>query len=289
MNEIKDLPLVTVCIPVYNHEKYVEEAIKSILNQTYKNIELIVIDDGSKDNSLKVIQKLLEKNDFIFIHRENKGLSATLNEGIKLSKGKYFCGCASDDIYIHYKLEKQVIFMEENPKYGMCYGKIIEFDNNNYKIKREIINAKSGWIFEELFMFDFVMPAVTTMIKKDIYKDVGLYDTSLFIEDYDMWLRIANKYQIGFINNYLAYYRKHETNISNQIFNMYESQKIIVYKWNNIVNFGKFEKSWQLRWFSLLSRSYKSRALRYLKFALMNPANLSSIKGFIKLLFYWKR
>ena len=86
----ENIPLVSVVVPCYNHEKYVKETIESIVNQTYKNIELIVIDDGSKDNSVKVIQELADKYGFTFIHRPNKGLSATLNEGIRLSKGKYF-------------------------------------------------------------------------------------------------------------------------------------------------------------------------------------------------------
>ncbi len=128
MIEENNLPLVSVVVPCYNHEKYVKETIESIINQTYKNIELIVIDDGSKDNSVQVIQEMADKHGFTFVHRPNKGLSATLNEGIRLSKGKYFCAIASDDILMLEKIEKQVTFMEANPEYGMCYGKILYFE-----------------------------------------------------------------------------------------------------------------------------------------------------------------
>lgn len=285
----KELPLVSVVVPCYNHEKYVKDTIESIINQTYKNIELIVIDDGSKDNSVSVIQELSDKYGFTFIHRPNKGLSATLNEGIKLSKGKYFCACASDDIYVLDKIEKQVQFMESNLEYGMCYGKIIEFDDTGYKKEREIKNVKSGWIFEEILMFNLIIPAVTTMIKKNIYETVGTYDESLFVEDYDMWLRVANTYQIGFLDEYLAYYRKHDTNISKQTLRMYQAQKVIVYKWKHITNFSKFEKSWKLKWFSSLSRNNKKEAKKYFLTALINPLDSYSIKGFIKLFFYWKK
>ena len=192
-------------------------------------------------------------------------------------------------MYILDKIEKQVEFMEENPEYGMCYGKIIEFDETGYKKEREIKNAKSGWIFEELLMFNFVMPAVTNMIRKNVYEVVGAYDESLFVEDYDMWLRIADKYQIGFLDEYLAYYRKHETNISKQTLKMYEAQKVIVYKWKHIPNFSKFEKSWKLKWFSSLSRNNKKEAKNYFLTALINPLDSYSIKGFIKLFFYWKK
>lgn len=286
--EKKDLPLVSVVVPCYNHQNYVKDTIESIINQTYKNIELIVIDDGSKDNSVEIIQELANKYNFTFIHRANKGLSATLNEGIKLSKGKYSCVCASDDIYILDKIEKQVQFMESNSNYAMCYGKIIEFDETGYKKEKEIKNAKSGWIFEELLMFNLIIPAVTTMIRKNVYETVGIYDESLFIEDYDMWLRIADKYQIGFLEQYLACYRKHATNISKQTLKMYESQKLIVYKWKHIPNFSKFEKSWKLKWFSLLSSSNKSQAKKYFFTAILNLLNLYSIKGFVKFFFIWK-
>ena len=111
MNKI--LPLVSVIVPCYNHEKYVEETIESIVNQTYENIELIVIDDGSKDASPQIIEELSKKYNFKFIHRSNKGLSATLNEGIRLSQGKYISVCASDDKLKLDKIEKQVKFMEE--------------------------------------------------------------------------------------------------------------------------------------------------------------------------------
>lgn len=287
--EEKNLPLVSVVVPCYNHEKYVKETIESIINQTYKNIELIVIDDGSKDNSAMVIQELADRYGFTFIHRPNKGLSATLNEGIKLSKGKYFCACASDDMYMLDKIEKQVQFMESNPEYGMCYGKIIEFDETGYKKQREIKNAKSGWIFEDLLMFNFVMPAVTTMIKKEIYETIGLFDETLFIEDYDMWLRIANKYQIGFINEFLAYYRKHETNMCKQTFKMYQAQQKILSKWSNCSTINSAKKYWYVNWFNRLARNNKIEALKYLIFSLKYIViDIRVLKGLIKLLAIWK-
>lgn len=287
--KIKEMPLVSIVVACYNHEKYIKVAIESIVNQTYKNIELIVIDDGSKDNSVKVIQELEDKYNFIFIHRPNKGLSATLNEGIKLSKGKYFCACASDDIYMLDKIEKQVEFMELNPQYGMCYGKIIEFDDTGYKEKREIKNAKSGWIFDDLLMCKFFIPAITFMIKKEIFDCIGIYDETLFIEDYDMWLRISNKYQIGFCNEYLAYYRRHETNMSKQALRMYQAQKEIFNKWSNYSTINSAKKYWYINWFNRLARYNKIEALKYLFFSLKYIIiDVRVVKGLVKLLAIWK-
>lgn len=277
----KRLPLVSIIVPCYNHEKYVQETIDSILNQTYENIELIVIDDGSKDNSVNIIQELADKYKFTFIYRKNKGLSATLNEGIKLSKGKYLCACASDDKLFTDKIMKQVFFMEDNPDYGMCYGKIISFDSYGYKKKQIIPNAKTGWIFNDLLMQNFI-PAVTQFIKKEVFDTTGHFDENLLIEDWDMWLRIAEKYKIGYIDEYLACYREHELNISKQTFKMYQAQKYIIEKWSKNEEYDQIIKYWEAEWFNLLAKKYKKESLKYLSFEIFKDRKM--LKGFIKLL-----
>ena len=257
----ENIPLVSVVVPCYNHEKYVKETIESIVNQTYKNIELIVIDDGSKDNSVKVIQELADKYGFIFIHRENKGLCATLNEGIMLSKGKYLCTCASDDIYILNKIEKQVAFMEQNSDYAMSYGKIIEFDENT-EIKIEIKNPRSGFIFDSLLFGNFI-PAVSQITRKEIFEDIGVFDENLYIEDWDMWLRIAEKYKIGFIDEYLAYYRIHETNISKNFYQIIQAEEKILRKYEKNKYFRKALNKRKASWFL---RLLKNKRIEFFKF-----------------------
>ena len=119
-NEVKkenNLPLVSACIPAYNHEKYVAEAIESVINQDYKNIELIIINDGSKDKTNEVIMSFEEKCKERFVrfeyrNRENRGLSATLNEIIEWSQGKYFTGVASDDVMLKNKVSLLVDKLE---------------------------------------------------------------------------------------------------------------------------------------------------------------------------------
>lgn len=281
--------LVTVIIPCYNHEKYVEETIESIVNQTYKNIELIVIDDGSKDTSPQIIEELSKKYDFKFIHRPNKGLSATLNEGIKLSQGKYVSVCASDDKLKLDKVEKQVNFMENNPHYGMCFGKAILFDDDGSEEPLEIKYSRGGWIFDDLIINNFHIPAVTNMIRKNVFSDVGVFDENLWVEDWDMWVRIANKYQIGYMDEYLAYYRKHETNMSKQGWKMYEAKVQALEKWKGLENYDEIIQTWQIKWFRALSRDYKSEAKKYLLIAFKNIFHMSSVIGFVKYCFMKKK
>ena len=119
-----NMPLVSIIVPSYNHARYVTQCIDSIMQQTYKNFELIVIDDGSKDNSKEVLTTLQAKYKFTLVFQDNHGVAYTLNRGIKeFAKGKYLTFCASDDYWTLDKLQKQVQFMENNQFYPMCYGK----------------------------------------------------------------------------------------------------------------------------------------------------------------------
>ncbi len=279
---MNDLPLVSIIVPSYNHEKYIQKTIESIVNQKYKNIELIVIDDGSKDSSIQIIKKLSKLHEFKFIHRPNKGLSATLNEGIKLSKGKYWCVCASDDVLKLDKIDIQVDFMEKNTEYGMCYGKVILVNDNGNETPLDIKHSNGGWIFDDLIMGRFWIPAMSNMIRRCVFSDVGIFDENLKVEDWDMWVRIANKYQIGYIDDYLAYYRQHESNFSKQGWKMYEAKVDSLAKWEDLKNYNEIMKIWKLKWFRALSRNYKDEAKKYLPLAFKNLFRKSSIIGLVK-------
>jgi glycosyltransferase involved in cell wall biosynthesis len=282
---IETSPLVSIVVPSYNHEKYIQETIESIVNQTYDNIELIVIDDGSKDNSPQIIQKLSQKYGFEFIHRPNKGLSATLNEGIKLSKGKYWSVCASDDVLTHDKIDRQVRFMENNPDYGMCYGKVVLFNEKGLNTPLNIKYSRGGWIFDDLIKGRFWIPAVSNLIKKDVFLDVGYYDEELWVEDWDMWVRISHKYQIGFINEYIAKYRQHGSNISKQGWKLYEAKKDSLLKWKRLENYDEIIRLWHLRWFRALSRNHKKEARQYLSHAIRYFYYADCLIGLIKFFF----
>lgn len=282
-----NLSLVSVYIPSYNHEKYVSDSIKSVLNQTYKNIELIVIDDGSKDNSVSIIKNLADKYGFKFIHRPNKGLCATINQAINLANGKYICGCASDDVLRLDSIEKRVEFMEKNPNYAMVYGEAIYLRDDDKQIYITKNAKKSGFIFDDLFRSNFI-PAGSVMVRKEVFESIGKYDENLKIEDYDMWLRIADKFQIGYINEILYYYRPHENQISNKTFLMYENEKQIFYKWQHKDCFKNIIKRHKLDWFNKLAKNHKKESLKNISGAVLyNPFHKVFLKGLAKLLFYW--
>lgn len=234
------LPLVTVIVPSYNHELYITKCIESIINQTYKNIELIVIDDGSTDKSVDILKKLKSMHTFKLIeHKKNLGLSSTKNEGLSIAKGKYIAGCASDDYWELRKIEKQVSQMEKDSSIGICYGKTQAIDTSDTYINGpKIFKAYSGYVFKRLLFSNFI-PAPTVLIRKDVYENVGAYDPEIKIEDWYMWLKVAKVYKIDYIDEVVAYYRQHDSNYSKNYLTMlkYDLQIINLWKREGIMYF----------------------------------------------------
>lgn len=226
-------PLVSVVIPCYNHGIYVQESIQSVINQDYENIELIVIDDGSKDNSIEKIKELSEccKERFVrfeFRHRKNKGLSATLNEAITWSKGVYYSAIASDDIMIREKTSIQVKYLNTNPECAGVFGGIIIL-NEAGKVLRSRSAALAQYDFKKIFLMQHNLPAPTQMLRLEEIKKTGGYRIDLAIEDWYMWLAITS--QGGRLDNMgiiLAKYRRHTENLSKNMKIMESARAVII-------------------------------------------------------------
>src|SRR4030042_3726603 len=215
-------PKVSVVIPAYNHEKYVGEAIQSVLDQTFQDFELIIINDGSTNNTEAEILKF--KDDRIrYYSQEKRGLSATLNRGIELAKGEYFNFLPSDDAFLPEKLATQLKAFEESRDIGIVFSYQIVIDGEGREVKDDPI---ADWftvpfetkeeIFPALFERDF-LSAPTALIKMECFKRVGHFDESLkTAQDYDMWMRILKYYDLRLIKRPLLNYRWHGTNLTYQ-------------------------------------------------------------------------
>lgn len=201
-------PLISVIMSVYNGEKYLSEAIESILVQTYKNFEFIIINDGSKDKSLEVINYYLEQdNRIVVISRENKGLIDSLNEGIKKAKGKYIVRMDADDISLPTRFEEQVKFMEGNPDIGISGSAVIRFGENIKTVTWKLLKNNEAIKSELLFSSIFAHPSVI-MNKKMIFKYNLFYDNQfLHAEDFELWTRIAKVTQMANLAKPLLKYR----------------------------------------------------------------------------------
>ncbi|HVW13936.1 MAG TPA: glycosyltransferase family A protein [Mucilaginibacter sp.] len=292
-----DKPLVSVIVPSYNHEKFITKCIESIIKQTYKNFELTVIDDGSKDDSPRILKDLQKKYGFGLVFQQNIGLALTLNRGIKeYSRGKYYSSCSSDDYWLPDKLEKQVDFLEKNPEYPMCFGRSYVVDQSGEVIQSltDIANdaLKGGYIFEDIILQKF-NPPVNFMFRRSIFDEVGYYKDT-WAEDLYMNLKISEKYPLGFINDYLGYYRSTGNNkdihkakvVSRRTF---ASHLDSINEFKDSVYYKAALKNWYLRcfyWYCRYTETKKDAASGMIR-------NLDSIfkkqflKAVFKLIFIW--
>lgn len=263
-------PLVSVIIPCYNHQNYIEECLLSILNQSYKNIQLIVIDDGSKDQSVSIIEKIREKHNFIFEKQSNIGLSKTLNKALeKYVTGEFVCTLASDDFWDINKIQVQVDYLNANKQYDLVFSNAY-IVNSQSQITGSFDEArlKHNCSFKDLMLDKFGIPALTVMLRKSVFDTIGLFDETLAIEDWDMWMRIAEKKQLACILDKLAYYRMHDSNTTSQIELMMDGRFQIIEKWKTVYPeiYNKALKYWRTEALSYFAKRNKKVASKYLKF-----------------------
>ena len=193
---------ISVIIPTFNRKPLLFNAIDSVLTQTYQNIELIIIDDGSSD---KTIDQLKEYKSKIKVHRQiNKGISAARNKGLKISKNDWVAFLDSDDRWEPEKLEKQVNYLKQNPKHKFCHTDEIWIKNTVRVNPRNKHKKYGGYIFDKCLDICCISPS-SVLIHKSIFKKIGLFDENLPVcEDYDLWLRISAEFPILFLNEKLT-------------------------------------------------------------------------------------
>lgn len=200
---------VSVIVPVYNGEKYIREAIDSILNQSYKDFEVIVIDDGSKDNTLSIVKEYDGK--IRWKSQENKGQASATNEGVKMAEGEYVAYLDADDVCMPERLEVQVKYLDNHLNVGLVYSSYYQM-NSVGEIKR-ITKARPHDNFV-LLQKDYIARS-TVMHRKKCLDEVGLFDESISgDDDWDMWIRISEKFGVDYVERPLVKYRVHREQIS---------------------------------------------------------------------------
>ncbi|QSL90845.1 glycosyltransferase [Ectopseudomonas toyotomiensis] len=215
----EQLPLVTVVIASYNHAPYIEKCILSVVQQTYPHIELLVVDDGSTDNSVARIEQLQREHGFELCVQQNKGLTHTLNEAIARAKGSLIAPFGSDDIMVPERIAKQVAYMQDKPEVGICAGNIELIDSDGQlfpesRQRRDIAFRRLD--FDDVFMERKPYPpAPTLLFRKEALEQVGGFDPKIRLEDLLIELKITHAgYYIDCLGEVLAQYRKHDSNSS---------------------------------------------------------------------------
>lgn len=210
------MPKVSVIIPTYNHQRYIRESVGSTLGQTYPNLEVLVVDDGSTDQTLEVLVKNAYLPRILYIYKPNGGTSSALNTGIARATGEYISWLSADDVFRPEKIAKQVAKMESESSLGFIYssfavidalGKVqYEIHSQYYRDKKEMVLKLAEGCF---------INGSTVMMRKAALEKVGGFDKSLpQAHDYDLWLRLIHAYPYGFQDEILVNYRWHGENMS---------------------------------------------------------------------------
>lgn len=205
---------VSVIIPTYNRPMWLPETIESVLNQTYPNIEIIVVNDGSTDNTEQVLEPYRDR--IKYIYKENGGPGSAVNAGIMASTGEYVARIDDDDLFLPEKVELQVKMFQSDPRLGL-----VATDHHIINPEGDIIYTREVPDLSKQGAFLFLLQHCifsqpTVMVSKACYDKVGLYK-NIYAQDYEMWIRIARQYPVGVIHKPLAMYRRHDLNRSGKI------------------------------------------------------------------------
>lgn len=204
---MKKQPLISVVLPTYNAQDTLSQTIESVLNQTYENLELIIVDDGSSDGTVEVARQYDDKRIQIFPLSKNRHICYALNEGLSHAKGEYIARIDCGDVFALNKLEKQLKYMQENPECGACFSwaNLIDKDGNIINDKFPVIfelmsseknRSQAEWM-EYFISYGNCICHPSAMIRKDVLNDVGWYDLAYVQgQDYDLWMRIVLKCSI---------------------------------------------------------------------------------------------
>jgi glycosyltransferase involved in cell wall biosynthesis len=206
-------PLVTVITICYNHEKYAVECLEGVRNQSYQNVQWIIIDDCSNDNSVKIISDWIQANQIkckFIAHEKNVGLPRTINEALEISDGKYVSIISTDDIWLPEFIEDRVQKFENHDEMvGLVYGKSFKIDENGNQLPglfQDCQETPEGYVLRDLYKRNFIC-SNSILIRKSCYDKIGRYNENLTLEDYDMWIRIGREYKFIYSDKILSKYR----------------------------------------------------------------------------------
>lgn len=226
--KISDLPLVSIGVASFNNGRFIRETLDSIVSQTYDNIELIINDDCSADNSVEIIEDWIKKHpdsNVVFLKNAiNKGVCDSINKILTVYKGDYLSVIGSDDKYLPDFVMNRVTYLVSSPNnVGLCYSKSFLIDEHGSVRLGEEERAfwPSGFIFEKICGLDgsFCKP-FTTMVKRSVYEVVGKYDDTLFFEDIDFFLKASRIFNIDFLDVVDTEYRIVKGSLGTQVFSI---------------------------------------------------------------------
>jgi len=205
--------LVTVIIPCYNAEKYISEAISSVLNQTYKPIEIIVVNDGSTDQSEKRIEAFGDQ--VYYLKQTNQGVSQARNTGFDKASGQYICFMDADDWFYPDNIEQKMNCFKNNPQVGLVHSMVDVTDDKLTSSGKYLKGQRGKNITQALLNMELPIPCPSNaLIKKEVLEKVGVFNVDLSTSaDFELWLRICQQYEVEMVDTPGIKYRQHQNNM----------------------------------------------------------------------------
>ncbi|SEK28255.1 glycosyltransferase family 2 protein [Nitrosovibrio tenuis] len=286
-------PTVSVIIPTYNCESYIVETLESILDQTFKNIEIIVVDDGSTDRTCQIVSSYgaLVR----LVTQSNSGVCAARNRGIREAAGRYLCLMDHDDYWFPDKLALQLEEMDAHPEVGLVYSTFIWWwpdadgtfpDPGSYRVQpypAGIDEEFSGWIYHLLLLDCWVLTS-SALIRAEVFDKCGVFDESLpYSEDWDLWLRISREYPFIKVKKPLTLYRQHPRQGNLIPRNTDYRTELLVRsatKWGLCSRDGRCISKREFR--QTIARYHKDFGIRHLASGNLKIANRSFLKSWLK-------
>lgn len=260
------MPKVSVLLASYNHERYVEESVRSVMSQTDVDFELIVVDDGSSDHSPEILKRLSGVLGFTYVHRPNKGLMATLEELLSMAKGRYVCTFASDDIMPPERLKKQSDFLDAHPDAVACFGQIVPLlDGKLGQMDERYLRSVPQISFEESFLGQKALHGCAEMYVREKILAIGGYDRRYYFEDYPLYLKILYNYGPQPVSKdfVCCYYREHGDNMHVNHERIYsEILRVLSENYSLHPLYKKAVRAWKANWFSAEAAQSKLAAIR---------------------------
>lgn len=278
-------PIVSIITPTYNSAKYLPRAVTSALNQTYPDLELIVINDGSTDDTQEILKPYFKDKRLKYFYQSNRGIASARNLGIEKSSGRFIAFLDADDEFLPTKIERQLKTLKEKPDYGVCYSDILHFyDTNPRKFFHHRYSYPSGNLFEPLLKKQFINP-LSVFVRREVIEKYGLFDETLrHTEDWDLWLRWAwAGVKFYYLNEILAYYLATGANKMSRLEHepgMKENSLKAFIKIQNKLNFEDQKKYH----FDKIIKKLKAKTI--LAYLMLGDKN--SARRFAKDLIFWK-
>ena len=276
------LPKVSIIIPCYNREKFIEETIQSVLAQTYPSTEVIAVDDSSTDSTRAVLEGFRDSIT-ILEHpgHQNRGQSASINLGIKCSTGKYISILDSDDLFAPNKIETQVSFLEKNQNFGLVYANGFAIDENGRKLYRMYDETHREESNPERVLLDcYFSVQSNALARRAIFEKAGEFDETLRSgQDHDMAIRLAEVTKMAYIDELLFYYRRHENSISAKKADLRWSNGFVILKKaaqrypysKSTLRKRKAVLNFRLGQCELEKKNFTASALRFASAAVLDP------------------